>query len=74
MADFSRIGWSGYQGSWVERLGLWPGDRLDIVAADGWQIEVAKDERRDRALDAIRARRWALPTDYRFDRDEANAR
>ena len=58
----------------VERLGLRPGDELEIVAADGRQIEVAKDERRERALDAIRARRWALPADYRFDRDEANPR
>ena len=34
----------------VERLGLRPGDELEIVAADGRRIEVAKDARRERAL------------------------
>ena len=58
----------------VEQLGLRPGDELEVVAADRQRIEVAKDERRERALAAIRARRWALPEEYRFDRDEANAR
>jgi antitoxin MazE len=58
----------------VEQLGLRPGDELEVVAADRQRIEVAKDEGRERSLAAIRARRWALPPDYRFDRDEANAR
>lgn len=58
----------------VERLGLRAGDELAIIASTGERIEVAKDGRRDRALAAIRARHWALPPDYRFDRDEANAR
>jgi antitoxin MazE len=58
----------------VEALGLKAGDELAVVAATPRRIEVAKDDRRERALAAIRARRWALPSDYRFDRDEANAR
>lgn len=58
----------------VEQLGLRPGDELDIVAADGLRVEVAKDERRERALAALRARSWELPRDYHFDRDQANAR
>ncbi|HEX6013491.1 MAG TPA: AbrB/MazE/SpoVT family DNA-binding domain-containing protein [Geminicoccaceae bacterium] len=58
----------------VEELGLRAGDQLDIVAAAPRRIEVAKDDRRERALAAICARRWALPPDYRFDREEANAR
>lgn len=58
----------------VERLGLRAGDELAIIAATGDRIEVAKDGRRERALAAIRARSWVLPPDYRFDRDEANAR
>jgi antitoxin MazE len=58
----------------VEQLGLRAGDELDIVAADGRRVEVVKDEGRERALAAIRARHWDLPPDYRFDRDEANAR
>ena len=58
----------------VDALGLKAGDELDIVAATNRRIEVAKDDRRERALAAIRSRRWALPPDYCFDRDEANAR
>lgn len=58
----------------VERLGLRAGDELAIVVATGERIEIVKDGRRERALAAIRARNWALPPDYRFDRDEANAR
>jgi antitoxin MazE len=58
----------------VEKLGLRPGDELEIVAAAGRRVEITKDEGRERALAAIRARRWALPADYRFDRDEANER
>lgn len=60
--------------SLVDSLGLKPGDELEIVAASGRRIEVARDDRRERALAAIRSRRWPLPPDYRFDRDEANAR
>jgi antitoxin MazE len=58
----------------VEMLGLRPGDELEVVAADSRRLEIVKDDRRERALAAIRARRWPLPADYRFDRDEANAR
>ena len=58
----------------VELLGLRPGDQLDIVAAEGRGIAIVKNERREQALAAIRARHWPLPADYRFDRDDANAR
>jgi antitoxin MazE len=58
----------------VQALGLKPGDELELVAAEGSTLRLAKDERREQALAAIRARRWPLPPDYRFDRDEANAR
>jgi antitoxin MazE len=58
----------------VEALGLKAGDELTVVVDTPRWIEVAKDDRRERALAAIRARRWTLPPDYRFDRDEANGR
>jgi antitoxin MazE len=58
----------------VERLGLRPGDELDIVAADGRRIEVVKDERSERALAATRGRKWDQPADCGFDRDQANER
>lgn len=58
----------------VEDLGLEPGDRLEIVSEAKERIVVAKDERRLRAVERMRARAWSIPEDYGFDRDEANAR
>jgi antitoxin MazE len=59
----------------VEQLGLKEGDQLNVVAARDGAIEVETLEaRRRRALQRMAARAWALPEDYRFDRDEANAR
>ena len=60
----------------VEELGLKEGDELDVVAARKGAIEVeTKEERRQRAIENMRARNWPpLPADYKFDRDEANER
>jgi antitoxin MazE len=58
----------------VEELGLKPGDELDVVAATNRQLEVEKNDRRERALLAIDALRLRLPEDYRFDREQANER
>jgi antitoxin MazE len=56
----------------VERLGLKAGDELTVVAASQKRLTVEKDESRQKALDAIAGLNWALPEDYKFDRDEAN--
>ena len=59
----------------VDQLGLKEGDELEVVAASDSTIKVeTKQARRQRALDNIRARKWTLPPDYKFDRDEANER
>jgi antitoxin MazE len=58
----------------VDRLGLKPGDEVEIVAADSSRIAIAPDRRREAAIARMRARAWPLPEDYRFDRDEANER
>ena len=58
----------------VDNLGLKLGDRLEIVSATPERIVLAKDERRVRAVERMRARAWPLPADYVFDRDEANLR
>jgi antitoxin MazE len=60
----------------VEQLGLKEGDELEVVAAREGTIEVeTKEQRRQRAIENMRARNWpALPADYKFDRDEANER
>ena len=58
----------------VERLRLRVGDDLDIVSSSEGHIAVRKADKRDEALARMAQRGWALPADYRFDRDEANAR
>lgn len=59
----------------VKKLGLKPGDELKVVAAEGSTVAVETTaQRRDRALARMKARGWQLPADYRFDRDDANAR
>jgi antitoxin MazE len=58
----------------VDALSLKAGDELEVVDATRERLAVAKDERRKQALENMRARRWTLPADYRFDRDEANSR
>ena len=58
----------------VERLRLKAGDEIEIVAADSGRIAIARDGRREAAVERMRRRALSLPDDYHFDRDEANAR
>ena len=58
----------------VEALGLREGDEILIEATDRRHFRIARDPRRDEALEALRALGWTLPEGFRFDRDEANAR
>lgn len=58
----------------VEALELKDGDEIEIRIAGDRVFEVARDERRERALDRIRALRRPLPPGWRFYRDDANAR
>ena len=58
----------------VDKLGLKAGDRLEIVSATRRRLVVAKAESRRRAIERMRARALSIPSDYVFDRDEANAR
>jgi len=58
----------------VERLGLQPGDELEVVAATSERIAVAKDPRRADAVDRMRARALRFPDGYVFDREGIHAR
>jgi antitoxin MazE len=58
----------------VEALGLKEGDEIEIEVADPNRFRVARDHRRDDALDRLRALGWTLPAGYRFSREDANAR
>jgi antitoxin MazE len=58
----------------IEDMGLKPGDELIVVDARKDRIAVEKDERRERAIENIRARSWTLPVNYKFDRNKVNER
>ena len=58
----------------VEALGLKEGDEIEIHVADAKQFGVARKPGRAELLSRLRAFRGRLPADFKFDRDEANAR
>jgi antitoxin MazE len=50
------------------------GDEIEIHVADAREFAVARKPSRAELLNRLRAFRGRLPADFRFDRDEANAR
>jgi antitoxin MazE len=58
----------------VEALELKEGDDIQIRIADQRELEVSRKPGRDEILKRLRAFRGRLPADFKFDRDEANAR
>ncbi len=58
----------------VEALRLKEGDEIEIHVADDRTFGIARDKSRERAVARIRAFRKELPPDWKFDREEANAR
>jgi antitoxin MazE len=58
----------------VEALELKEGDDIEIHVADWRQFAVARKPGREELLKRLRAFRGRLPVDFKFDRDEANAR
>jgi antitoxin MazE len=58
----------------VEALKLKEGDEIEIHIADARQFVVARKPGRAELLKRLRAFRGRLPADFKFERDEANAR
>jgi antitoxin MazE len=58
----------------VEALELKEGDEIELLVADARQLGVARKPGRDELMKRLRAFRGRLPADFKFDRDEANAR
>jgi antitoxin MazE len=58
----------------VEALELKLGDEIEIRIANRRELEVARKPSRAELLQRLRAFRGRLPADFKFDRDEANAR
>jgi antitoxin MazE len=58
----------------VEALKLKEGDDVEIHVADERQFAIARKPGRAELLKRLRAFRGRLPADFKFDREEANAR
>jgi antitoxin MazE len=58
----------------VEALELREGDDIEIHVADAREFAVARKPGREDLLQRLRRFRGRLPPDFKFDRDEANAR
>ncbi len=58
----------------VEALALKPGDDIEIHVADARSFAVSRPPTREDSLARLRAFRGHIPADFKFDRDEANAR
>jgi antitoxin MazE len=58
----------------VEALKLKEGDEVEIHVAGARAFGIARDRSRERAMERIRAFKWRLPADWKFDREEANRR
>lgn len=58
----------------VETLDLKEGDEIEIHVAGARDFAVARKAGRAELLKRLRAFRGRLPADFKFDRDEANAR
>jgi len=58
----------------VEALALKEGDEIEIHVADAREFGVTRKPTPDELLKRLRAFRGRLPADFKFDRDEANAR
>ena len=58
----------------VEALELREGDEVEVHVLGTRVFDIARDRSRERALERIRAFGKKLPPDWKFDREEANAR
>ena len=58
----------------IEALKLKAGDEVEIHVTDVREFSVARKPGRKELLNRLRAFQGRLPADFKFDRDEANAR
>jgi antitoxin MazE len=60
--------------SLIGALELKEGNEIEIQVADEREFGVSRKPGREELLKRLRAFRGRLPADFKFDRDEANAR
>ncbi len=58
----------------VEALELKSGDEIEIHVVGARELGIARKPGREDLLNRLRAFRGRLPGDFKFDRDDANAR
>jgi antitoxin MazE len=58
----------------VKALKLKEGDDVEIHVADARRLGIARKPGREELLNRLRAFRGRLPADFKFDREEVNAR
>jgi antitoxin MazE len=58
----------------VRALGVREGDMIDSALLLNAAADADREQKRQAALERIRNTKWQLPPDYKFDREEANAR
>jgi antitoxin MazE len=58
----------------VQALKLRPGDEVEVVIAGRRRFEIARNRRREAALERLKQLKWELPPGFSFSRDEANER
>ena len=58
----------------VELLELKEGDEIDIRVAGSRELDVSHQPNREELIKRLREFRGRLPPDFKFDREEANAR
>jgi antitoxin MazE len=58
----------------VEALELKEGDDIEVRILDLHELAVSRKPDRNQLLERLRAFRGRLPADWKFDRDDANAR
>ncbi len=58
----------------VEALALRDGDDIEVIIADERVFQVKKKPGNNALLERLRQFRGKLPADFKFDRDDANAR
>jgi antitoxin MazE len=58
----------------VDALELKEGDEIEVHVADAREFAVARKPGREELLKRLRGLRGCLPLDFKFDRDDANAR
>ncbi len=58
----------------VEDLGLEIGDEVQVVSSAPGESVVGRDLRRQRAVERMQRRAWALPDGYVFDQNAAHER